>query len=413
MQIRRLFRLCCYLMLCAGSLASCESAATRPAQAQTVTPGAGAVAAPTATVFVPLVMADSAKEGEMGIVFQNGVECLGEEADPLQRAIIFVSPTGDDNNPGSEESPLASLAHALCNITPGQTLKVLPGIYTESVILGAFGNATQPIAIEGVVEGGRWPVLDGESIRTMGLAFVESVNVSVENLEFRNYTDEGLLVLLGSDFVLRNNRFVDNGRASIDPDAAGEGFGVNIVGVRQVLVEKNEAVGNGPNPERWQKGTLGTGINTFELVDGIIRDNDVHDTVGGGVLVEDGAEVLVENNRIHTNELDANGDYWDGGVWVDGSKNVTLRGNVIRGNHGPGVVLSDENVQYPQTSFGYVLEANTISGNLYGVHIWNWGQCPVTDESIIRLTDNQFSDNRNGDIWCQEWVCGEGQPCGD
>jgi len=401
-----------------GVLAGCTAATTQPAEVEANAGPAATVssaATPTSrsTVRAPLLFVDGPREGEMGIVFQNGVECLGEEAQPIQGSTIYVSPDGDDNNAGtSANAPLATLAYALCNIVPGQTLMVLPGIYHESVILGAFGHADKPITIQGVVEGERWPVLDGESRRTMGIAFVESTNIHVENLEFRNYTDEGLDLLLGSDFVLRHNRFIDNGRASTDPDADGEGFGLNIDGVQKVLVEKNEVAGNGPNAKRWQQYTLGTGINTFELTNGIIRDNDIHDTVGGGILVEDGADVLVENNRIQNNELDANGDYWDGGVWVDGSKNVTLRNNTITGNHGPGVVLSDEDLQYPQASFGFVLERNTITDNLYGVHEWNWGQCPVSDESIIRLTDNQFSGNSKGDIWCQEWLCSDESPCG-
>lgn len=42
--------------------------------------------------------------------------------------------------------------------------------------------------------------------------------------------------------------------------------------------------------------------------------------------------------------------------------------------------------------------------------MWNWGICPV-DEGIIKLADNQLGGNEDGETWCTEWECGEGQPC--
>ena len=350
------------------------------------------------------------REGELGIVYQNGVECLGEEAQPRAGDELYLSPQGDDSNPGTRAAPLGTLAAALCNLRPGQTLYLLPGVYAESVLLGDFGDPETPITLRGVIEGDRWPVLDGENSRSMGLALVESRNFVIENIEFRNYNDEGLEALLVDGLVIQDCRFVENGRASTDPDSDGEGFGLNLVGVRGALIEGNQAIGNGPNHERWLNYTLGTGINTYELFDSVIRGNTVSGTVGGGILVEDGENVLVENNIIEGNELDANGDYWDGGIWVDGSYNVTLRGNTIRDNHGPGMVLSDEDVQYPQTSYGIVVEGNTVSGNLTAAFLWNYGVCPPP-EAAIRIEENDFSGNEDLQIWCSAWECGEGQPC--
>jgi parallel beta-helix repeat protein len=346
----------------------------------------------------------------VGIIFKNGVECLGEDAQPLPDKINYVSPEGDDSNPGTESAPLGTLAFALCNLEPGQTLNVLPGIYKESIIMGAFGNSNAPIVIRAHTEEGPPPILDGESSRTMGIALVESTNITLEGLEFRNYTDEGLLILEGSDFNILKNIFRANGRASIDPDHEEEGFGVNVLGARNVLIEGNESVENGPNEQRRENFALGTGINTYENHDVIIRDNYIHGTTGGGILVEDSFQVLVENNRIEDNQLDANGDYWDGGIWVDGGLDISLRGNQISDHNGPGIVLSDEDVQYPQASFGYIVEENIITDNLVGMFIWNWGQCPV-DNAIIQLSDNQLTGNQDGETWCTEWECGEGKAC--
>lgn len=350
-------------------------------------------------------------QSEVGIIFENGIECLGENAQSFAGQTRYVSPSGSDLNSGlTPAEPFGTLAFAICHLQPGQTVNIMPGIYHESVILGAFGSPDKPITIQGMSEGDQFPILEGDSIRTMGIALVESTNVVIQNLTFQNYTDEGLQVLESSHITIRKNHFIDNGRASIDPDADQEGFGINLDGCSHILIEANQVLGNGPNQERWNNYVLGTGINTYEVSDSIIRDNFVSDTIGGGILVEDGQNVLVENNQITNNELDANGDYWDGGIWVDGSVNVTLRGNTITANHGPGLNLSDEDVQYPDASNRYLIENNTITENIFGVYVWNFGECPAPGHAI-QFRDNQIQGNLRQDLWCETWVCGQGQPC--
>ncbi len=362
-------------------------------------------------VGLPLTGCDTlGGEGEVGIPFVNGVECLADEAGSTAVDELFVSPDGRDDDPGTAAAPFQTLVHALCQARPGQTINILPGVYRESVIMGLFGRADAPIIIQGVPDGDDLPVLDGEGTRTMGIALVESVNIVIANLEFRNYTDEGLYVLVGAEIVIRGNRFVENGRASTDPEHDGEGFGVQVSGGKRIAIENNEAAGNGPAPERVADGILGTGIDTYELEDSLIRDNYSHHNSGGGMLVEDSVNVLVENNRIEANELDAGGDYWDGGIWVDGGHDITLRGNEVRQNHGPGIQVSDEDVRFPGGSYGYVLENNIIADNEFGLYIWNWGQCmpPVT---AVTLSQNSITGSVQKDIWCEAWPCGEGEAC--
>jgi parallel beta-helix repeat protein len=362
--------------------------------------------------LVALVLGCDGGGGEVGIPFQNGTACLGENAQAIPGGDVYISVDGDDRNPGNrEDAPLRTLAHALCNVRPGQTVHVLPGVYHESVILGAFGSSDAPIVIRGVPVGGELPILDGEGERSMGLALVECTNVVIENVTFRHYADEGLYVLLGSDITIRDNRFLSNGRASTDPDSDGEGFGVRVEGAANVLIERNEATENGPSADRVRRGILGTGIDTYALREAIIRDNHSHHNVGGGILVEDGVNVRVEGNQVYGNELYAGGDYWDGAIWVDGGRDVNLRGNTVVDNHGPGIQISDEDVQYPDASFGYVVQENTIAGNRFGVYLWNFGACPFPSAQIVRFVDNTVEGNTVQEFWCEEWPCGAQKPC--
>ena len=72
--------------------------------------------------------------------------------------------------------------------------------------------------------------------------------------------------------------------------------------------------------------------------------------------------------------------------------------------------MSDEDVQYPDASVGYVVEDNIVTGNVFGVYSYNFGQCPVPDDAI-HFSDNQIEDNSEQDFWCVEWQCGEGEAC--
>ncbi len=350
--------------------------------------------------------------GAVGISYPGSVECLGEAANPVQGDTVYVSPEGDDDNSGiSPDAPKATLSTALCNLRPGQTLHILPGNYHESVIMGAFGDHDQAIVIEGVAAGDQVPLLDGQNELVVGLALVECSNIVVKNLEFRNYTDQGLWVVEGSDFIIEGNRFISNGQSSSDSDLEGEGYGVNVDGAQRVVIVGNEAAENGPSPERVQQAILGTGINTYGNQDVVIRNNHSHHNAGGGILVEDSINVLVEENRIDHNELDAAGDWWDGGIWIDGGREITLRNNIITDNHGPGIEISDEDVQYPEASRNYLVENNTITGNIMGIYVWNYGLCPVTNPDILQLRGNIIEDNLETDIECLDWACGKGRAC--
>ncbi len=353
-------------------------------------------------VIIVLIAGCNSDGGLVGIPFKNGVECLGEEAQPIAAPIVYVFADADAG------APFPTAAQALCNVSPGQTVRIAAGTYPESVVMGLFGGDA-PIIIQGVPDAqGNLPVFDGEGRRSMGLALVESTNIVVENIEFRNYTDEGLYVLTGADITLRRNRFIENGRFSADPDIDGEGFGVRVEGTQNAVIEDNEAAGNGPAAKRVAQGTLGMGIDTYGLKNSVIRRNHTHHNIGGGILVEDSESVMVEANKIDHNRLDANGDYWDGGIWLDGGHSITLKNNIITENEGPGLQISNEDNQEP---YGYVVAGNIITGNYFGLYLWNFGTVDLPPENIVRFADNTIENNTRQDFRIVDWECPPSDPC--
>jgi hypothetical protein len=59
---------------------------------------------------------------------------------------LYVSPSGSDSNDGSQAHPFATIQKAAGVVTPGTTVHVLPGTYTESVLVETDGTANARIA---------------------------------------------------------------------------------------------------------------------------------------------------------------------------------------------------------------------------------------------------------------------------
>ena len=356
------------------------------------------------------------EEDATWVFHRGGVVCVGSNAEPVPGNEIYVAPDGDDANEGtSPEAAFATLAQALCNVAPGQTVYVSLGTYNESVLLSRFGERDNPIRIVGEKgPGGERPILDGGEELTYGIAIIgedesqKSYGFIIENLEFRNYTDAGILAVLSEDIEIRNCVLQGNGFHGYNPENGGEGFGVDLVEIIDLVIDSVEAMNNGPEPAMQQKGILGNDIAIWGSKNVEVRNCYTHDGIGGGLLVEDCVNALVENNRFNDAILTAPYDELDGAIWVDGGHDILVRNNVIDNNRGPGLQISDEGVQHP---YGYVFQNNIISNNDLGVYIWNFGVCPWPDTSIVQMIDNTFVNNLNGDYECEEWPCGEGQPC--
>mgnify|MGYP001098357366 CR=1 FL=1 len=72
----------------------------------------------------------------------------------------YVDPLrGSDENPGTEQRPYRTLAHAVKQLTPGETLYLRGGTYYEHVTVSAQGTADQPITIAGYP--GELAIIDG------------------------------------------------------------------------------------------------------------------------------------------------------------------------------------------------------------------------------------------------------------
>lgn len=69
---------------------------------------------------------------------------------------IFVSPKGDDRNIGSSSKPVATISRAVEKASPGDVIRVLPGLFREEISIRKSGTAEKPITIVGTRKNGEY-----------------------------------------------------------------------------------------------------------------------------------------------------------------------------------------------------------------------------------------------------------------
>ena len=314
-------------------------------------------------------------------------------------SIYYVSVNnGSDKASGkSKEKAWKTIKYALDEAKSGGEIRVLPGTYIEEV---QVENAGKKAKLKVVGYDGK-AVMDGQRKLNIGLWFTDSKNVTIENLEIRNYTDIGVGGENIKKMDIRNNIIHDNGFDAKLTDWEIEGYGIQIDNVDDFTIEKNKVFHNGPKPKKFPDKIMGTGIDTFGNTKGVIRDNKSYSNNGGGILVEDSKDITVEDNEVYNNDLDATADeWWDGGIWLDGGENVVIRNNNFHDNKGPGILISDEDKQEPS---GYKVENNVSKENYFGIYIWNFGVNEWPDKEIITQKSNDFSDNKIKDVLINDW----------
>jgi len=152
----------------------------------------------------------------------------------------FVSPEGDDSAKGnSRQNPWRSFAHATAQLTPGDTLVLLPGRYQEILRPRVAGTADLPIVIRSEQP--------GEAI----LDLAKSLPVAVEILNLGYLTIDGLQIVEGSFprsqcYVINNSRGVTIRNCGVDypPDSTFEKLKLGYTGLTahdapDLLVENN------------------------------------------------------------------------------------------------------------------------------------------------------------------------------
>lgn len=192
---------------------------------------------------------------------------------------------------------------AVLAATPGDTIQVMPGNYSETVYVDKDN-----ISIIGVIEKGKRPVLDGKG--QLNDAFLYSGNnFVIENFLIKKYKGNAIMGQAGNNFEIRNNIIDDTGVYGIFPQLGKNG-----------IVEYNVISGI-------EDAAIYVGMS-----DNIhVSHNEVFDSVAG-IEIENSRHAIVENNNVHNNTGGILA-FITPGLPIKTTYDVIIRNNFIVGNN--------------------------------------------------------------------------------
>lgn len=205
----------------------------------------------------------------------------------------YVSPTGNDNNDGSEYSPWKTLSKAANEAKAGDTILLADGIYNEefTTILRSSGTAEKPITIKAANKGKATVIYD-ESLNT-GWKFLipDGIDyINVEGLDFTqgeanpdtSQTQDIILYCMGDNCKIKNNTF---------SNAMEEG--IKLYNSSNTVIEGN-----------YITDMTHEGMDIFNCDGVIVKDNEIFDVGRVGILCKGNTRnAIVYNNYIHTQDV--------------------------------------------------------------------------------------------------------------
>ncbi len=301
----------------------------------------------------------------------------------LYPTTYYVSPGGNDNDPGTDLNPWKTIQKAATTLVAGDTVYIKVGTYQERVIPQNSGSSGDYITY--AANPGDSVVIDGSSITLPndwgGLFNISNKSyIKVSGLRIMNAgpnnNNTGILVD-NSNYIIVENNYTYNTMSS----------GIGVWNSSNVIIDNNEvelACNDGE-----QECITVAGTDVFE-----IRNNNVHHggpgTMGGeGIDAKDGSlNGKVYRNQVHnTNRLGIYVDSWDKHTY-----NIEVYQNIVYDCDDCGLAVAAE--------AGGMLEDIRIFNNIAyhngtcGFDFAGWGE-PVPSHPMnnIKLINNTFYNN--------------------
>ena len=262
----------------------------------------------------------------------------------------YVSPSGNDSNPGTQTQPWKTIQKAANTLGAGDTVMVMAGDYPQRISITKSGSSSAPIiyraqgqvTMKGFNVGASYVTIDGFEVSSTdyvswsysssaGIYVTGNGNV-IQNNYIHDATMSGIDVASGSGNTVINNRLYRN-----------EMVGVEVHGSNN-LVEGNEVWGTVQCPPAVTKveggcvsGLDADGMRYFGSGH-IFRGNYIHDIPFGGYNVNPhidcwqtfggASDILFEQNHcvnLQSQAQDENGTGW----MIENASNITIRNNII------------------------------------------------------------------------------------
>jgi len=272
---------------------------------------------------------------------------------PTVAAIYYVSPSGNNANPGTLAEPWKTIQRAVNAATPGTTILVRAGVYRERVTINRSGSQAGGFITLSNFSGEK-PVLDGTGLAPdpgngdMGALYLFNRSfVRIQGFEIRNYrtasgdnTPAGIWVVgQGTNIELIGN----NVHHIATTANGGNAHGIAVYGtgaqaaLRNVVIRANtvhhnilgfsEAVVLNGNVDRFEVSG-----NRVYANDNIGIDAIGFEGVSANPALDQARNGVISGNTVYDNSAEANpaygGDLGAGGIYIDGGRNIVVERNV-------------------------------------------------------------------------------------
>ncbi|MBI5215293.1 MAG: hypothetical protein HY960_06030 [Ignavibacteriae bacterium] len=281
----------------------------------------------------------------------------------------FVSPTGNDTNPGTELQPWKTLQQAFNASTAGSTVFIKGGIYNEKCTLNVSGNsvdgfiAFRPFEDDTVIMDGTGKT--GDQI----ILIEEKSYVKIIGLEIRNNLNQafgsGIWVKGGGSHIeLRNNTIHDMRRAGAGDCMAISIYGTSNTSLSNIVVDSN--IIYDCEPGHSEALTLNGNVDTFWVTNNLVHDvNNIGiDMIGGEGTCPTPSLDAVRNGvcrgNIVYNAHSLYGGGYAAGIYVDGGINIIVENNASYSND-VGIEIGCEN--QGRVSSGMIVRNNLVFDN--------------------------------------------------
>jgi len=243
----------------------------------------------------------------------------------------------------------SSIQAAVVQAKPGDTIRVMPGVYRETVFIDK-----ENITLQGVVVDGKWAVLDGGGKLNDGI-LASGHGITIQRFWIKGYKGNGIMTQGANNYRILDN-YVDGGFYGIFPQFGKNGLvarnrttRVEDAGIYVGMSDNVDVIGN----EAW--GNV-IGIESENSRDMLIEGNYLHDNTNGlavtlipGLPVKDAARTTIRQNFVINNNQKnfapaasiAAAVPSGTGVLLIAVKDSTVEGNIIVGNNTAAVMTSD------------------------------------------------------------------------
>jgi len=270
----------------------------------------------------------------------------------------YVSPSGNDSNPGTQASPFRTIQKGVNTAQAGDTVLVRGGTYNEAVNVNRGGITIANYPNE-------TPVLDGQNSRGTGFNFGGAPNVTIKGFTVRNFNEHGVYNANSSAHNLRveKSTFRNIGN-STNHDAIAVRYNNNFV-LADSLIE--DIGGRGFNG--WRAG------NNYQFIRNTIRH-----TRADGIYISPtspSTSTIFDGNHIYNIGIARNGS-----KWIFGSDHVDLiQAQPDPGDHS-GLVM--RNNKFGRVDMHQVITKNYRNAQFYN-NVWYGGFTDTYQGHSLRM----------------------------